>query len=71
LQTVLVKVSQAEVLAVTAKLPLQVDRSRGLTFEVDIAEKVSAVLTLDGILPGCEESFFVFGTEYSHFRSSL
>ena len=58
-------------LTVTAILPLQVDRSRGLALEIDIAEKVSAVLTLDWILPGCEESFFVFGTEYSHFRSSL
>ena len=71
LQAVLVEVSGTEVFAVTAILPLQVDWRRGLTFEVDLAEKVSAVLTLDGVLSRCEESFFVFRTEYSHFRSSL
>ena len=58
-------------LAVTTILPLQVDWRRGLTFEIDLAEKVSAVLTLDGVLSRCEESFFVLGAEYSHFRSSL
>jgi hypothetical protein len=71
LQTVLVKIDWAEVFAVTTVLPLQFDRRRGLTLEIDLAEKVAAILTLDGILSRGEKSSFVLGTEYSHFRSSL
>jgi hypothetical protein len=71
LEAILIKIDGAEVFAVTAVLPLQIDRRSGLALEIDLAEKVSAILTLDGILPGREESFFVLGTEYSHFRSSL
>jgi hypothetical protein len=71
LQTVLVEVGGAEVFAIAAVLPLEFDRSVGLTFEVDLAEQMAAVLTLDRTLPRSEESSFVFGTKYSHFRSSL
>src|SRR6185503_13357229 len=39
--------------------------------EVDFAEQVAAILTLDGTLARSEESSFVFGAKYSHFRSSL
>jgi hypothetical protein len=71
LMAVLVKIDGAEVFTIAAVLPLQIDWGRGQALEIDLAEKVSAILTLDGILPGREEPFFVLGTEYSHFRGSL
>jgi hypothetical protein len=71
LQTVLIEIYGAEVFAVAAVLPLKLDRSVSLTLEVDLAEQVAAILTLDGILARSEESSFVFRAEYSHFRSSL
>jgi hypothetical protein len=71
LQAVLVKIDRAEVFAVTTVLPLQFDRRRGLAFKIDGAEKVPAILTLDGTLSRSEKSSFVLGTEYSHFRRSL
>ena len=57
--------------AVAAVLPLELDGSVGLTLEVDLAEQVAAILTLDRTLARSEESSFVFGAKYSHFRSSL
>ena len=71
LQIILVEINRAEVFAIAAVLPLDLDRRLALAFEVDLAEKVAAVFTLNGILPRSEESSFVFGAEYSHFRSSL
>jgi hypothetical protein len=71
LEAVLVKIDRAEMFTVTTVLPLQVDRRPRLALEIDLAEKMSAVLTLDGILSRGEEPSFVLGTEYSHFRSSL
>jgi hypothetical protein len=71
LEAVLVKIDGAEMLAVTAVLPLQFDRRRGLAFEIDGAEQVAAILALDGTLSRSEKSSFVFGTENSHIRSSL
>jgi hypothetical protein len=71
LQAVLIKIDGAEVFAITAVLPLQFDGGGRLALEIDLAEKVAAILTLDGTLPGREKSSFVLGTEYSHFRSSL
>jgi hypothetical protein len=71
LQTVLIEIYGAEVFAIAAVLPVEFDRSVGLTFKVDLAEQVAAILTLDGILARSEESSFVFRAEYSHFRSSL
>jgi hypothetical protein len=71
LQTVLVEIDRAEVFAIAAVLPLELDRSVGLAFEVDLTEQVAAILTLDGTLTRSEESSFVFGAKYSHFRSSL
>ena len=71
LQAVLVKVDGAEMLAITAVLPLQFDGRRGLTFEIDGAEEVAAILTLNGTLSRSEKSSFVFGTKNSHVRSSL
>ena len=67
----LVEIYGAEVFAIAAILPVEFDRSIGLTFEVNLAEQVAAILTLDGILARSEESSFVFRAEYSHFRSSL
>ncbi len=43
----------------------------GLAFEVDLAEQVAAIFTLDGTLSRSKKSSFVFRAEYSHFRSSL
>jgi hypothetical protein len=57
--------------AVTAELPLQFDRRRGLAFKIDGAEEVAAILTLDGTLSRSEKCSLMFGTEYSHVRSSL
>jgi hypothetical protein len=71
LQTVLVKIDGAEVFAVTTVLPLRFGRRRSLAFKIDLAEEVTAILTLDRTLSRGEESSFVFGTEYSHFGSSL
>ncbi|HJU93530.1 MAG TPA: hypothetical protein VJ656_11400 [Pyrinomonadaceae bacterium] len=42
-----------------------------MAFEVNLAKQVAAIFTLYGTLPGGEKSSFVFGAEYSHFRSSL
>jgi hypothetical protein len=71
LQAVLIEIDGAKVFAVTAVLPLQFGRGRSLAFEIDGAEQVAAILTLDGTLSRSEKSSFVLGTEYSHFRSSL
>jgi hypothetical protein len=71
LKSVLVEVDRAEVFAVTTELPLQFDRSYGLTLQVNLAENVTSVFTLNGTLPRGEKSSFVFGAEYSHFCSSL
>ena len=71
LQGILVKINRAEVFAITAVLPLDLDRRPALALEVDLAEEVAAVFTLNGTLPRGEKSSFVFGAEYSHFRSSL
>jgi hypothetical protein len=71
LQTVLIEIYRAEVLAVAAVLPLDFDWRFSLTFEVNLTEQVAAIFTLDRTLPRSEESSFVFRTEYSHFRSSL
>jgi hypothetical protein len=59
------------VFAIAAVLPLDLDRRPALAFKVDLAEEVAAVFTLNGTLPRSEKSSFVFGAEYSHFRSSL
>ena len=71
LQAVLIKIDRAEMFAVTAELPLQFDRRRGLAFKIDGAEEVAAILTLNGTLSRSEKSSFVFGTKNSHVRSSL
>jgi hypothetical protein len=71
LQTELIEIHRAEVLAVAAVLPLDLDGSFGLTFEVNLSEQVAAIFTLDWTLARSEKSTFVFRAEYSHFRSSL
>ena len=46
--------------------------ARGVAlFEVDRAENMAAVFTLDGSLSRSEESSLVLRAKYSHFRSSL
>jgi hypothetical protein len=66
---VVVEVDQREVLAVAAVLPLKLE-SLSFTSEIELAEHVPTILTLDGALAGGEEASLVFGTEYSHGRSS-
>jgi hypothetical protein len=71
LQAKLVEIYRAEVLTVAAILPPGLDRGESLAFKIDFAEQMTAILTLDRILSRSEESSFVFGAEYSHFRCSL
>ncbi len=58
-------------LAVTAVLPLKLNRRVRLTFKIQLTKYVTSVLTLDWALSRCEESSLVLRAEYSHFRSSL
>jgi hypothetical protein len=67
----LLEIDRAEVLAVTAIQPTDLSGNPAFTLEVELAEQMTSILTLDGILARGEESSFVFGTEYSHFASSL
>ena len=55
----------------SAILPLKINRRFGLAVEIQLAQYVTFIFTLDGRLPRGEESFFVLGTKYSHFRYSL
>ena len=71
MQAILVEIDGTEVLAVAAILPLKLGRGYRLAFKIDLTEQVTAILTLDGTLSRSEESSFVFGAEYSHFRCSL
>jgi hypothetical protein len=59
------------VLAVAAVLPKHLGRSAAFALEVERAQDVTTILTLDRALPRSEETSFVFRTEYSHFRGSL
>jgi hypothetical protein len=59
------------VFTVTTVLPLDLDWRSALAFEIELAEEVAAVFTLNGTLPRSEKSSFVFRAEYSHFASSL
>jgi hypothetical protein len=58
-------------LAVAAVLPKDFGRNAAFTFEVERAQDVTTILTLDWALPRSEETSFVFWTENSHFRGSL
>ena len=71
MQAVLIETDGTEVLAVTTVLPLEFDWRLRLAFEIDLAEKVTAVFTLNGTLARGEKSSFVFGAKYSHVGSSL
>ena len=50
MQAVLIEIYGAEVLAVAAVLPLEHDRSVGLTFEVDLAQKMTYSLREAGFM---------------------
>ena len=67
----MVKIDRTEVLAIATILPSNRNGVFGKTFEIQLTEQVAAVFTLDGTLTRGEESSFVLGTKYSHFRSSL
>jgi hypothetical protein len=67
----LIEVDQGKMLTVAAVLPLQRERAVGLAREIQLAEDMAAILTLDRALARSEEASFVFGTENSHCRCSL
>jgi hypothetical protein len=67
----LIEIDRAEVFAVTAILPLQINWCGSPAFKINLTKKMTAVFTLDGTLSRGEKSSFVLGTEYSHVRSSL
>ena len=71
LQAVVLEIYGAEVFAVTAVLPQDVEQRLAFALKIDLAEDVAAVFTPDRTLPGSEESSFVFRAKYSHFGSSL
>jgi hypothetical protein len=58
------------VLAVAAVLPMKLE-SLSFAGEIELAEHMPTVLTLDRALARGEEASLVFGTKYSHGRSSL
>jgi hypothetical protein len=70
-QAILTESYRAKVFAVAAVLPLKLKGKFSLTLEVQFAQQVTFIRTFDGTLPGSQESSFVLGTEYSHFRCSL
>jgi hypothetical protein len=70
-QALMFEIYRAKVLAVAAVLPLNLNLSLGLAGEIQLAQYVTFVFTLDGRLPRSEESSFVLATKYSHFRYSL
>jgi hypothetical protein len=71
LQPVLLEINRAKVFAVTTVLPLNFRRQLRLAFQVNLAEQVAAVFTLNWTLSRSEKSSFVFGAKYSHLLSSL
>src|SRR5215510_13185508 len=71
LQAFTVRRYRTEVLAVAAVLPMQFGRRLLVTGKVYLTEDVTAVDTLNWILPRCEEPFFMLTTEYSHLSYSL
>jgi len=70
-QAILLDIYRAKMLAVAAVLPLKLNRSFELAVEIQLAQYVTFIFTFDGRLPRSEESFFVLGTKYSHFRYSI
>jgi len=70
-QAILIKTDGAKMLAVAAVLPLKLNWSFGPTGEIQLAQYVPSISTLDWSLPRSQESSFVLGTEYFHFRYSL
>ena len=70
-QAILIEIKGAKMLAVAAVLPLDFNQRLALTFEIQLAQNVALIFTFDRSLPRTEESSFVLGTEYSHFRRSL
>ena len=65
------EIDGAEMLAVAAVLPANLTGELGLAFEINGAEDMASILTFDWALARSEKSSFVFGTKYSHSRSSL
>ena len=67
----MVEIYWTKMLTVAAILPVDFSREAGLAFEIQLPEGVTAILAFDGTLPRSEESSFVLGTVYFHFRFPL
>jgi len=50
-QSFLIEIYRAKMLAVAAVLPLKLKRKFGFPLEIQYAQYVTSILTLDGILP--------------------
>jgi hypothetical protein len=66
LQPLLIKPYWAKVLAVTAILPPRIDWRLCLAFKIQLAQNVTAILTLNRALAGSKETLLMFWAEYSH-----
>jgi hypothetical protein len=51
-QAILLNIYRAKMLAVAAVLPLKLKRQFSLTLEIQLAQYVTSISTLDGTLPG-------------------
>jgi len=71
LQTVPVEVDETKMFAVTTVLPLKAKVRSAFTAEIEFTNKMTAVLTFDGVLARGKKAPLVFGTKDSHFCSSI
>ena len=70
-QAILLNIYRAKMLAVAAVLPLKLSWILGLAVEIQLAQYVTLIFTLDRRLSRREESSFVLGAKNSHFPYSL
>jgi hypothetical protein len=70
-KAILIEIYRAKVLAVAAVLPLKLNWILGLAVEIQLAQYVTLIFTLDRRLSRSEESSFVLGAKNSHFPYSL
>jgi hypothetical protein len=66
LQAFLTEPNRAEMLAITAILPLYRGWRSGVAFKIQFPQDMAAILTLDRALSRSKETLFVFWAEYSH-----
>ena len=71
IEVILSETHGAKMFTVAAIFPEDLSGRFGLAFEIQLAQYVTSILTLDGTLPRSEKSSLVLRAEYSHFRCSL